>query len=170
MREIIPFRVVARVPAAMPLDADAAASFDRRGGRNGQGERGMGEFGFGQSVRRKEDVRLLTGRGCFIEDRDLPGQAHAALLRSPHAHAEIVAIDAAEALTLPGVLAVLTGADLTADRIGTIPATFKPPVFPGSPPETPIVEPPYPALARDRVRFVGDPVALVVAETREQAR
>jgi carbon-monoxide dehydrogenase large subunit len=130
----------------------------------------MGEFGFGQSVRRKEDVRLLTGRGCFIEDRNLPGQAHAALLRSPHAHARLVAIDAAAALTMPGVLAVLTGADLEADRIGTIPASFKPPVFPGSPQDTPVVEPPYPALARDRVRFVGDPVALVVAETREQAR
>ena len=74
----------------------------------------------GQPVRRKEDLRLLTGRGRYSDDLNLPGQAYAAVLRSPHAHARIGAIDISAALKVPGVLAVYTGADLAAEGIGAI--------------------------------------------------
>ncbi|MBV9521992.1 MAG: xanthine dehydrogenase family protein, partial [Alphaproteobacteria bacterium] len=126
----------------------------------------MGEFGFGQSVRRKEDLRLLTGHGRFIDDRRLAGECHAVLLRSPHAHAHLGKIDAAAAAASPGVLAVLTGADLAADGIGGVPCDFALPIYPpgpGGPP--PIIRPSFPALALDRVRFVGEGVALILAET-----
>ena len=72
----------------------------------------MGEFAFGQPVRRKEDPRLLTGRGTFIDDRRIPGEVHAVLVRSPHAHARILSIDAADARASPGFVAIFTGADL----------------------------------------------------------
>ncbi len=131
----------------------------------------MGEFGFGQSVRRKEDPRLLAGRGHFIEDRHLPGECHAFVLRSPHAHARLRVIDWAAAMEAPGVLAVLMGADLAADGVGGVPCDFNLPFYPpreGTP--TPIVRPPFPALALDRVRFVGEAVALILAETPLAAR
>ncbi len=124
----------------------------------------MDKFGIGQPVRRKEDVRLLTGRGTYTDDIDRPGQAHAAILRSPHAHARIVSIDVRQAMAAPGVLAVLTGADADADGIGLLPVQVD---VPGK--EKPLFCPPRRILQTDRVRFVGDPVALVVAETREQA-
>jgi carbon-monoxide dehydrogenase large subunit len=130
----------------------------------------MEKFGFGQPVRRREDVRLVTGAGVFIEDRAAAGLAHAVVLRSPHAHARIAAIDAAPANTAPGVLGVLTGDDAAADGLGGIPCDFALPAFPGSPRDCPIIRPDYPVLARGRVRFAGEPVALVVAETREAAR
>src|SRR5437868_13065596 len=78
----------------------------------------MGSFGIGASVRRKEDLRFLTGRGTYTDDINRPGQLQAYLLRSPHAHAEIAAIDAAKAQAAPGVAAVFTGADL---QIGGLP-------------------------------------------------
>ncbi|WP_198374157.1 xanthine dehydrogenase family protein molybdopterin-binding subunit [Neoroseomonas rubea] len=124
----------------------------------------MDKFGIGQPVRRKEDVRLLTGRGTYTDDIDRPGQAHAAILRSPHAHARIVSIDVREAMAAPGVLAVLTGADADADGLGLLPVQVD---VPGK--ERPLFCPPRRILQTDRVRFVGDPVALVVADTREQA-
>jgi aerobic carbon-monoxide dehydrogenase large subunit len=124
--------------------------------------------GIGQSVRRKEDVRLLTGRGRFGDDIVLPRQVHAAFVRSPHAHARIVAVDNAVALSLPGVLAVLTGADYAAAGLGPIPHN------PGlsAPPDVqarltgvgPIATRHFP-LPPDRARFVGEPMALVIAET-----
>src|SRR5919108_5031039 len=77
--------------------------------------------GFGEPVRRVEDRRLLTGRGCYSDDFNLPGQVYASFVRSPHAHARIVRIDAAGALKVPGVLAVLTGADAAADGLRAIP-------------------------------------------------
>src|SRR5688572_30671381 len=77
--------------------------------------------GFGKPVRRVEDARLITGRGSFSDDVNLPGQAYAAFVRSPHAHARIVRIDAANALKIPGVIAVLTGADVAADGLRPIP-------------------------------------------------
>src|SRR6516165_1901861 len=77
--------------------------------------------GIGQPVRRKEDFRLLTGHGCFADDLALPGLAHAVIVRSPHAHARIAAVDKTAALAAPGVLAVLTGADYRADGLGPIP-------------------------------------------------
>jgi carbon-monoxide dehydrogenase large subunit len=131
----------------------------------------MGEFAFGQPVRRKEDPRLLSGRGTFIEDRRLPGEAVAYVLRSPHAHARILGIDATAAAAMPGVLAVLTGKDLVADGIGGIPCEFTPPKFGVTGMENcPVVRPDFPALAADRVRFVGEAVALIVAESTAEAR
>jgi carbon-monoxide dehydrogenase large subunit len=131
----------------------------------------MGEFGWGQPVRRKEDPRLLTGRGHFIADRIVAGECHAVVLRSPHAHARIRALDAASAREAPGVVAVLTGADLAADGIGGIRSDFALPFFPprdGAP--FPVVHPHFPPLAVERVRFVGEGVALVLAETADAAR
>ena len=78
----------------------------------------MGPFGIGQAVTREEDPRLLVGHGRYVNDHNLPGQAHAYLLRSPHAHAEITSIDTAAAAAAPGVLAVYTGEDVAADGIG----------------------------------------------------
>ncbi len=116
----------------------------------------------GQSLRRHEDERLLTGRGRFIEDLDLPGQVWMHVVRSPHAHAVIAGIDADAARGLPGVLGVFTAADLA--DLGPLPCTV--PVASVQP----IIAPPRPALATGRVRHVGDPVAFVVADTRDAAR
>jgi carbon-monoxide dehydrogenase large subunit len=125
----------------------------------------MGEFGIGQSVKRFEDVRLLRGEGRFHGDVNLPGQVHAVLVRSPHAHARIRAIDAGTALRAPGVRAVFTGADVARDGLGTMTMTLKRTRPDGSP----MFAPPHRGLALDRVRHVGDPVAMVVAETRALA-
>jgi carbon-monoxide dehydrogenase large subunit len=122
-------------------------------------------FAVGQSVRRVEDPRLLQGLGRYSDDVSLPRQASAVVVRSPHAHACIRALDAAAARTAPGVLAVLAGADLAADGLGNLPTDPGRKRRDGSPAFTT----PRPALAHARVRHVGDPVALVVAETREQA-
>jgi carbon-monoxide dehydrogenase large subunit len=131
----------------------------------------MGQFGFGQSVKRKEDPRLLTGRGRYIEDLHLAGECHAVFLRSPHAHAAIRSLDTAAALEAPGVLAVLTGTDLQADGIGGVPCDFDLPSFPPRPgTPVPFIQPPYPALAQERVRYVGESVALILAESAVEAR
>ncbi len=122
------------------------------------------KFGIGQPVRRKEDTRFLTGQGHYTDDLDLPGQAHAHILRSPHAHAIINGMDLAAARAAPGVLAVLTAADAHADGLGLIPLQVD------IPSSQPVFCPPRPILAEARVRFVGDPVALVIAETRAQAQ
>ncbi|SME97376.1 carbon-monoxide dehydrogenase large subunit [Tistlia consotensis] len=126
----------------------------------------MGQFGVGQGLRRLEDARFLTGHGRYTDDIALPGSLHLAVLRSPVAHAELGPIDVEEALGAPGVLAVYTGADLKADGIGSIPCLAMVPGKGGSKP----VAPAYPALAQDKVRFVGQPVVCVVAETAAQAR
>jgi carbon-monoxide dehydrogenase large subunit len=126
----------------------------------------MGEFGIGQPVARFEDPRLLRGQGRFVNDVNVPGQAYAYLVRSPHAHARIRSIDTAAAAAAPGVLAVYTGEDVAADRLGTPTMTLKRKRPDGSP----MFAPPHPALVRGRVRFVGDPVALVVAESAAQAK
>ncbi|MSP50080.1 MAG: xanthine dehydrogenase family protein molybdopterin-binding subunit [Alphaproteobacteria bacterium] len=126
----------------------------------------MNKFGIGQAVRRTEDQRLLTGTGKFVGDVNLPGQAHAHVLRSPESHAEILKIETAAAKKLPGVLAVLTGADLKADGIPDMPCLLSINSKDGKP----NLVPSYPALAGARVRHVGQPVVLVVAETIEQAR
>jgi aerobic carbon-monoxide dehydrogenase large subunit len=132
-----------------------------------------GPDGIGQPVRRKEDARLVTGRGRFTDDVNLPGQAYAAFLRSPHAHARLGPIDAAAALKVEGVLAVLTGADAVAD--GVQPIAHKP--VPTNPHEVPLRSPdgadffvdPHRPLPLDRARFVGEPVVMVVAETAAAA-
>ncbi len=125
------------------------------------------QFGMGQAVVRKEDLRLLTGGGRYLDDINLPGQAHAAFLRSPHAHAKIKSIDTASAKTAPGVIAVLTGADLEADGVAPIPCLAHIPAKPGTPEQ---VFPRRTALATDRVRHVGDAVVMVVAESATAAR
>jgi aerobic carbon-monoxide dehydrogenase large subunit len=125
----------------------------------------MGSFGIGQGIKRFEDVRLVRGTGRFHDDVNLPGQAHAVIVRSIHAHASIRAVDTAAAVTLPGVLAIFTGADVAADRLGTMKMTLKRKRPDGSP----MFAPPHPGLVSDRARYVGDPVAMVIAETRAQA-
>ncbi|MFO0995390.1 MAG: xanthine dehydrogenase family protein molybdopterin-binding subunit [Alphaproteobacteria bacterium] len=124
------------------------------------------KYGFGQSVRRSEDPRLLMGRGRFMDDIVLPRMAAAVVLRSPHAHAEIRGIDAEAARGMPGVLAVLTAAELAADGLGPITAHDAIENSDGSTAFTPG----RPLLAERRVRFVGEPVALIVAETEAEAR
>src|SRR5262245_9269220 len=126
----------------------------------------MGEFGIGQAVTRFEDPRLLRGEGRFVEDVNLPGQAYMYLLRSPHAHARIRSIDTEAALAAPGVIAVFTGADLARDNLGTMEMTLKRKRPDGSP----MFARPHRGLSTERVRYVGDPVALVVAESHGAAR
>jgi aerobic carbon-monoxide dehydrogenase large subunit len=123
------------------------------------------KFAIGQSVRRLEDPRLVQGLGRYSDDVSLPREARAAVVRSSHAHAGIGRVDAAAALAAPGVLAVLRGADLVADGVGNLPSDRGRKRRDGAP----AFPTPRPALARQRVRHVGDPVALVVAETHAQA-
>ncbi len=118
----------------------------------------------GRSVRRIEDFRFLTGRGSFVEDFVVPGAAHGYVVRSPHAHAEIEQIDCTAARAMPGVLGAFSEADLAADGIGPLPCVAQVATI------EPLIVPPRWALARGRVRHVGDPVAFVVADTRERAR
>src|SRR5215467_8994503 len=126
----------------------------------------MGEFALGQSVPRFEDPRLIRGGGRYVGDIVLPGMAFGCVLRSPHAHAKIRAIDTSAAKAAPGVLAVLTGWDWQASGFGDLPVPGGFKRRDGSP----IYRPPYPALVKDRVRWVGDYVAFVVAETLTQAQ
>ncbi|MDP6121003.1 MAG: molybdopterin-dependent oxidoreductase, partial [Rhodospirillales bacterium] len=125
----------------------------------------MGKFGISQPVKRREDVRLLTGQGSFVEDAAHPGMAHGCMLRSPHAHARITRLDAAAAMAAHGVLAVLTGADIEAEGVRTIPTAHTFPAKAG----TEIVEHGYPTLAHEVARYAGDGVAFVVAETYAEA-
>ena len=126
----------------------------------------MGQFGIGQPVTRLEDPRLLRGQGRYINDVNLPGQAYLVYVRSPHAHAAIRAIDASAALAAPGVIGVYTSEDLVKDGLGTIPVTLKR----SRPDGSPMFTKGHRGLAEARVRFVGDPVVAVVAETLMQAR
>jgi carbon-monoxide dehydrogenase large subunit len=115
----------------------------------------------GAPVRRKEDHRFITGQGRYTDDLNRPGQAYAYFLRSPHAHATIRSIDASAAKAMPGVLAVLTGADLEADKIGGLICGWMIHSKDGSP----MKAGPHPALAVGKVRYVGDHVAVVIAES-----
>lgn len=126
----------------------------------------MAREGIGAAVLRKEDRRFLTGAGLYTDDVRRPGQTYMAIVRSPHAHAKIGAVRADAARKAPGVVAVLVGADLVAEKIGNIPTGWQIHSKDGSP----MVEPPHPALAHERVRHVGDPVAIVVAGTKDEAR
>jgi aerobic carbon-monoxide dehydrogenase large subunit len=125
----------------------------------------MGEFALGQPVSRFEDLRLLRGGGRYVDDMVLARMAFGHVLRSPHAHARIRAIDTGAAKAAPGVLAVLTGADWEASGWGDLPVPVGPKRRDGSA----LYRPRFPALVKDRVRWVGDYVAFVVAETRAQA-
>jgi carbon-monoxide dehydrogenase large subunit len=123
-------------------------------------------FGIGQPVTRKEDPRFLTGRGRYVADIDLARQAHAVFIYSAHAHARIRSIDKTAAQQTPGVHAVLTGADWSADGLGTLDPEVMAEDM-GGPPGHRTKHPP---LATDRVRYVGERVAVVVAATEAQAR
>lgn len=120
--------------------------------------------GIGASVRRKEDLRFLSGRGQYTDDINRPGQLHAFILRSPHAHARIAALDTAAAKGMPGIAAIYTGADMAG--IGGLPCGWLIHNKDG----TPMAEPKHPVLAEGKVRHVGDPVAVVIADTRQHAR
>ncbi|MDO9708258.1 xanthine dehydrogenase family protein molybdopterin-binding subunit [Paracraurococcus lichenis] len=120
--------------------------------------------GIGASVRRKEDLRFLSGRGQYTDDINRPGQTYATILRSPHAHARIRGIDLAAARSMPGVIAIFTGEDM--QGIGGLPCGWQIHNKDGSP----MAEPPHPVLAQGKVRHVGDSVAVVIAGTRAQAR
>jgi aerobic carbon-monoxide dehydrogenase large subunit len=124
------------------------------------------KFGIGQPVRRFEDLRLITGQGRYTDDIALPGMAQACVLRSPVAHGRILRIDTAAAGAMPGVLLILTGEDAARDGLGDLPCMAPLSNRDGSPRH----DTPRPVLARHAVRHVGEPVALVVAETLGQAR
>ncbi len=126
----------------------------------------MNETGIGAAVLRVEDKRFLTGRGNYIDDIDQRGQLYAWILRSPHAHARIDGVDTKAAAQAPGVIAIFTGADMAADEVGGIPCAWQIHNKDGSP----MSEPAHPPLAVDKVRHVGDQVAVVIAETKAQAR
>jgi len=126
----------------------------------------MTATGIGAPVRRKEDQRFVTGQGRYVDDFNRPGQAHAYFLRSPHAHAVIRSIDAGPAKIMPGVVAVFTGDDLAADKIGGLICGWMIHSKDGSP----MKAGPHPALAQGKVRYVGDHVAVVIAETLAQAK
>ncbi len=122
--------------------------------------------GIGVAVRRKEDARFLSGRGNYTDDINRPGQLCAFIRRSDRPHAKIGRIDTAAAAKAPGVVAVYTGADMAAENIGGLPCGWQIHSKDGSP----MKEPPHPVLALDKVRHVGDPVAVVVAETKQAAK
>jgi aerobic carbon-monoxide dehydrogenase large subunit len=120
----------------------------------------------GKPMRRLEDAKLLAGQGRFTDDVALAGQVHAAFTRSPHAHARIARLDVAAARAAPGVLAVYTGADILAAQMAPVPFTQ----MHKRPDGADMTVPPRHALTSNVARFVGDAIAMVVAETREQAR
>ncbi|SMC43549.1 xanthine dehydrogenase, molybdenum binding subunit apoprotein [Fulvimarina manganoxydans] len=126
----------------------------------------MGVEGIGAKVLRKEDRRFITGRGRYVDDMSVPGMKHGAFVRSPHAHAKIKGIDTSAAREMPGVIDILDGQQLKADRIGNLICGWAVSSKDGSPMKMGA----YPALADETVRYVGQPVAIVVAETRAQAR
>ncbi len=126
----------------------------------------MGQFGIGQPVPRFEDRRFLRGEGRFQNDVNLPGQAHAVVLRSPHAHAKIRALDTGPGLAMPGVLAIYTGADLAKAGLGTMGVPFQRKRPDGSP----MFARAHLGLAQGTVRFVGEPVAFVVSESLPAAK
>src|ERR1700738_2865276 len=124
----------------------------------------MGATGIGAPVRRKEDQRFITGKGHYTDDINRPGQSHAWFLRSPHAHARIKNIERAAASAMPGVLAVLTGADLSADKIGSLICGWMITSKDGSQ----MKMAPHPAIAHGKANFAGDPVAVIIAATLAQ--
>lgn len=126
----------------------------------------MGKFGMGQSIRRIEDQRFVTGTGEYTDDVNRPNQAWMAVLRSPYAHADVTSINTDAAKGADGILGVYTNADLEAGGFTGIPVASVPPGPDGTAPDAPH----RPILAKDRVRYVGEPVAVVVAETMGQAR
>src|SRR5437588_139351 len=126
----------------------------------------MGATGIGASIPRQEDHRFITGKGRYVDDINRQGQAYAFFLRSPHAHAKINSIDTKVAESAPGVVAVYTGDDVAADKVGGLICGWLIHSKDGSP----MNAGPHPALAQGKVRYVGDHVAVVIADTLAQAR
>src|SRR6187397_1498154 len=126
----------------------------------------MTATGIGASVRRKEDLRFITGKGQYTDDISRPGETRAMFVRSPHAHAKIKNVDTKAAAAMPGVLAVLTGAQLASDKIGNLICGWMIHSKDGSPMKMAA----HPALATGKVNHVGDAVAVVIGETKAQAR
>jgi aerobic carbon-monoxide dehydrogenase large subunit len=126
----------------------------------------MGVEGIGASVVRKEDKRFITGKGRYVDDIKLVGMTHAQFIRSPHAHAKVKNIDSSAALKMPGVLAVLSGKELVDDKVGNLICGWAITSKDGSPMKMGA----WPAMAPETVRFVGQAVAVVIAETKNQAR
>src|SRR6476646_8426474 len=126
----------------------------------------MGVEGIGASVVRKEDRRFITGRGRYVDDIKLVGMTHAHFVRSPHAHAKVKSIDSAAAMKMPGVVGVLTGKQIVDDKIGNLICGWAITSKDG----TPMKMGAWPAMAPETVRFVGQAVAVVIAETKNLAR
>src|SRR5690349_505975 len=126
----------------------------------------MSATGIGAAVRRKEDLRFITGKGQYTDDVIRPGETRAVFVRSPHAHARIKSIDTSEASKMPGVVAVLTGAQLADDKIGNLICGWMIHSKDGSPMKMSA----HAAIAAGKACYVGDPVAVVVAETLAQAK
>ena len=126
----------------------------------------MGVEGIGASVVRKEDRRFITGKGRYVDDIKLLGMTHAHFIRSPHAHAKVKSIDSSAAMEMPGVVGVLTGQQLVDDKIGNLICGWAITSKDGSPMKMGA----WPAMAPETVRFVGQAIAVVIAETKNQAR
>jgi carbon-monoxide dehydrogenase large subunit len=126
----------------------------------------MGVEGIGASVVRKEDKRFITGKGRYVDDVKLVGMSYAHFVRSPHAHAKVKSVDSSESMKMPGVIAVLTGSELVADKIGNLICGWAITSKDG----TPMKMGAWPAMAPETVRFVGQAVAVVIAESKNQAR
>ena len=124
------------------------------------------ETGIGVAVQRKEDARFITGAGRYTDDINQHGQVYAVFARSPHARARITSIDTAPALAVPGVVAAFTGADLAADGIGDLPCGWMIHSKDGSE----MLAPAHPPVATELVNYVGEPYALVLAESVQAAR
>src|SRR5258705_5145337 len=126
----------------------------------------MGVEGIGASVVRKEDKRFITGKGRYVDDIKLLGMTHAHFIRSPHAHAKVKGIDSSAALNMPGVVAVLTGQQIVDDKVGNLICGWAITSKDGSPMKMGA----WPAMAPETVRFVGQAVAVVIGETKNQAK
>src|SRR3954465_10189992 len=131
-----------------------------------EAEQEIAGTGIGAPMRRIEDRRFVTGWGDFVDDFALPNMAFAYVVRSPHAHAKVISIDTGPACAAPGVFGVLTGQDTIAENIKGLPC----PGFPAPPQGARYYRPLRPVLTADFVRHVGDCVALIIAQTRDQAK
>src|SRR5277367_2021832 len=146
---------------------DRLASMEAAGHHNlRQGGQDMGVEGIGASVVRKEDRRFITGKGRYVDDIKLQGTTYAHFIRSPHAHAKLKGIDSSAAMKMPGVVAVLTGQEIVDDKVGNLICGWAITSKDG----TPMKMGAWPAMAPETVRFVGQAVAVVIAETKNQAR
>src|ERR1700733_13451514 len=126
----------------------------------------MGVEGIGASVVRKEDRRFVTGKGRYVDDIKLQGMTHAHFVRSPHAHAKVKGIDSSAAMNMPGVVAVLTGQQIVDDKVGNLICGWAITSKDGSP----MKMGGWPGVGPETVRFVGQAVAVVIAETKNQAK